>query len=131
MAIESRRCILPIATLTCRDVCALYDQFKVWKSGATAPVKFQLGDANGANQSSAGIVVTANQLGLVGGALDLPPEDSGKANPHSNFRCDAERLGHRCSLRTKGLGSGTWRLSLSAAGDPAPAGTHRLTFGIK
>jgi hypothetical protein len=113
------------------NVCALYDQFKVWKSGATVPVKFQLCDAGGANQSSSGIVVTANQLSLVGGALDLPPEDSGNANPDSNFRYDSGLQGYIFNLSTKGLSSGTWRLSFSASGDPAPAGTHGLRFGIR
>jgi hypothetical protein len=113
------------------NVCALYDQFKVWKSGATVPVKLQLCDANGANQSSPGIVVTANQLALAGGALNLPPEDSGNANPDSNFRYDAMLQGYIFNLSTKGLGSGTWKLGFSAAGDPAPLGTHSVTFGIK
>jgi len=113
------------------NVCALYDQFKVWKSGATVPVKLQLCDADGANQFAPGILVTANQLSLVGGALDLPPEDSGNANPDSNFRYDAALQGYIFNLSTKGLGSGTWELSFSAAGDPAPVGTHGVRFGIK
>ncbi len=113
------------------NVCALYDQFKVWKSGATVPVKLQLCDASGANHSSPGIVVTANQLALVGGALNLPPEDSGNANPDSNFRYDAGLQGYIFNLSTSGLGAGTWQVSFSVAGDPAPAGTHSVRFGIK
>jgi hypothetical protein len=40
------------------------------------------------------LAVIPNQLSLMGGALDLPPADSGNANPDSNFHCDAGLQGY-------------------------------------
>jgi hypothetical protein len=110
------------------NVCALYDQFKVWKSGSTIPVKLRLCDAGGANYSSSAIVVHATRLLFTGAIGDVDPQDSGNANPDDNFRL-ADGM-YIFNLSTKGLiEQGTaWKLFFMATGDPVE---HSVMFLIR
>ncbi|HXW06369.1 MAG TPA: Ig-like domain-containing protein [Vicinamibacterales bacterium] len=112
-------------------VCALYDQTKASKSGSTVPVKFFLCDASGANVSAAGIVVQATGLVRVSDSTTAVVEDSGHANPDGNFRFDPSLGpggGYIFNLSTKGLQTGTWRLSFVTNGYAA---AHHLFFGVR
>ncbi len=60
-----------------------------------------------------------------------PPEDAGNSNPDLDFRYDptlGPSGGYIFNLKTTGLGSGTYSLNFSAAGDPA---SHSVPFGVK
>ena len=108
-------------------ICALYDQTKAHKSGSTVPVKLQLCDVNGVNYSSSSIVVKAisvTKLDNSAGALD----DSGSANsPDLNFRYDASLSGYIFNLSTKGLTTGTWKLTFTVDGQ----GSYFVKFDVK
>lgn len=103
-------------------VCALYDQTKAAKSGSIIPVKLQLCNAAGANQSSSSIVVHAIGTRLVSPNAWGAVEDAGNANPDMDFRFtmfDPSTGGYIFNLQTKGLTTGTYQLSFTVGGDPA------------
>ena len=112
------------------NVCALYDQTKAHKIGSTIPVKLQLCDANGVNQSAAGIVVNATGLTKMDSTATAAVDDSGAANsPDNNFRYDATlggTGGYIFNLSTKGLTLGTWKLGFTAGG-----ATYAVTFDVR
>ncbi len=110
------------------NVCVLYDQSKIWKSGSTIPIKVQLVDANGVNYSSSSIVVSAIGLAFTGTIPNVEAEDSGNANPDDNFRL-ADGM-YIFNLSTKGLiDQGTsWKLFFMATGDPVQ---HSVMFLIR
>lgn len=110
-------------------VCALYDQTKSVKSGATIPIKLTLCSANGGDLSSSAVVVHAVSLTAISGYSGTP-EDSGNANPDSDFRYDSTlgpTGGYIFNLSTKGLASGTYSLNFTAGSDPV---THAVNFGV-
>lgn len=112
-------------------VCVLYDQTKAHRSGSTVPVKLYLCDASGTNVSSPAIVVRATALNRLGATASADVEDSGNANPDSNFRYDPSlgpSGGYIFNLSTKGLTTGTWKLSFLAGSDPL---AHDVLFGVK
>ena len=110
------------------NVCALYDQTKSHKSGSTVPLKLQLCDVNGVNYSSASIVVHATGLSKVDSLASALVDDSGSANsPDNNFRYDASLAGYIFNLSTKGLSSGTWKVTFTVDGQ----GSYFVTFDIK
>lgn len=109
-------------------VCVLYDQTKSHKSGSTIPIKLQLCDVNGVNKSAANIVVTAYSLLKLDSTPDGTVEDSGNANPDSNFRYDATLAGYIFNLQTKGLTTGTYALSFKVDGQSA---IYSVQFNIK
>lgn len=113
------------------NVCPLYDQTKAVKSGATIPIKLQLCDANGANLSSSNVVVTATTLTRVSDNAPGTIQDSGNANPDTNFRYDpilGGTGGYIFNLSTKGLASGTYKLSFAAGSDST---VHSVQFQVK
>jgi hypothetical protein len=111
------------------SLCVLYDQTKSAKAGATVPLKFQLCDQSGANVSSAAITVTATSLTKKDNTASSTVEDSGNANPDSNFRYDASLGGYIFNKSTKGLTSGTYTVSFTVGGD-SEAG-YKLSFDVK
>jgi hypothetical protein len=113
------------------DVCVLYDQTQVKKAGSTVPVRLQLCDSSGNNVSSASVIVTAVGVNMIYEYTPADePEDSGNANPDSNFRYSADLQGYIFNLSTKGMTAGTWRLWFTVSGEPS--GTyHSVQFVLK
>jgi hypothetical protein len=110
---------------------ALYDQTKAVKSGATIPIKLQITDASGANISASGIVVHAVRVNLTSTNAPGALEDAGNANPDFDFRYDASlggTGGYIYNLKTTGLGTGTYAVTFSVAGDPT---THTVQFQVR
>jgi len=102
-------------------ICALYDQTKSVKNGATVPIRLQLCDANGADASSSEIAITAQALTQVSTSASGDLASSGAANPDNNFRFDATlgpTGGYIFNLSTTGLTTGTYRLDFTATSDP-------------
>jgi hypothetical protein len=110
------------------NLCVLYDQTKSHRKGSTVPIKLQLCDAAGANQSAAGIVITATGLAAQDTTASSIVDDSGNANPDSNFRYDPTLGGYIYNLSTNGLSTGTWVLTFAVAGDPV---AHTVQFDVK
>lgn len=120
-------------------VCG-WDSSTAVKAGATIPLKLYLCDAAGNNVSSSGVVVKATSLKKLDNTAVGIVEDSGSANPDSNFRYDSTLFGsggYIFNLSTKtpspalGAGStklttGTWQLSYSVDGV-----SYSLTFDVK
>jgi hypothetical protein len=112
-------------------VCALYDQTRAVKSGATIPIKLSLCDAANLDVSSSSVVVTATGVSLVSGTASGALEDATTANPDSNFRFDASlgtAGGYVYNLSTKGLATGTYALTFRAGADPT---THTVSFQVR
>ena len=106
---------------------ALYDQTKAHKIGSVVPVKLQLQDYDGANKSSAGIVVNATGLTKQDDtASTTVVSDAGNSNPDSNFRYSSG--GYVFNLKTTGYAPGTYVLTFRVAGDPA---AHTVQFRIQ
>jgi hypothetical protein len=110
------------------NLCVLYDQTKSHRQGSTVPIKLQICDAAGANQSAAGIVITAAGLTAQDNTASSNVDDSGSANPDSNFRYDPTLAGYIYNLSTKGLSTGTWVLTFTVTGDPV---AHTVQFDVK
>jgi hypothetical protein len=112
------------------NICLLYDGTRSVKSGATYPVKIYLCDINNRDVSASGIIIHATSASMLSG-WSGPPEDAGNSNPDLDFRYDSTlgpSGGYIFNLKTTGLGSGTYSLNFSAAGDPA---SHSVPFGVK
>jgi outer membrane protein assembly factor BamB len=107
-------------------LCLLYDPFKIAKSGSTIPIKLQLCDGSGSNLSSAGIVLHALSIRKVSDGTSGSVDDSGRANPDSDFRYDGG--GYVFNLSTKGLPGGTYVLNFTAGNDPS---IYQLQFQVK
>jgi len=108
------------------NIMPLYDQTKVANSGSTIPIKLEITDANGNNLSSANTVVTAVRLALVSTNVYGPVEDSGNANPDSNFRFAGDS--YIFNLKTTGLATGVYNLYFEVGNDPT---LHTVQFQIK
>ena len=106
----------------------LFDQSKAVKSGSTLPIKLQLTDVAGANQSSSAIVVTAIRVVQLSNNAPGALQDAGNANPDFNFRYDAALGGYVFNLKTTGYATGTYRLDFQVSGDPV---THSVQFQVK
>lgn len=113
-------------------ICALYDQSKSHKAGSTVPVKLQLCDAYGVNYSSISNVLQAKSVSKVDNSALGILDDSGAANaPDMNFRYDSTlggSGGYIFNLSTKGLTTGTWKLTFTVNGQPT---TYFVQFDIK
>jgi hypothetical protein len=105
-------------------VQALFDQGKAHRAGSVVPIRFRLLDANGANVSSAGLIVTA--AGLVqqdDTSVTAVVDDAGNSTADSTFRYDDALQGYIYNLSTRGMAAGTWALQFSVNGD-----THAYTI---
>ncbi|HEX4963538.1 MAG TPA: hypothetical protein VF173_22100 [Thermoanaerobaculia bacterium] len=102
---------------------ALFDQTQATKSGLPIPIKLQLVDFVGANQSSAAEVVTA--LGVTRKSDGTPVALQGAGTA---FTFDSTLAGYVFNLQTTGYAAGVYLLSFSAAGDPV---THTVQFKVK
>jgi hypothetical protein len=112
-------------------ICTLYDQTQVKKLGSTVPIKLQLCNAAGLNLSSPAVVVHATGLVRVSDNVSGTVQDSGNANPDSDFRYDAGlggSGGYIFNLSTKALTPGTWSVRIAVSGDPT---AHEVQFQVR
>ncbi len=113
------------------NICPLYSQGTSVKSGATIPIKLQLCDLNGADQSASGIVVRATGVVMLSGNSSPYLQDAGNSNPDNDFRFDSTlgtTGGYIYNLSTKGYSSGTFALQFTAGSDPT---THSVQFQVR
>jgi hypothetical protein len=108
------------------NIIVAFDQSKASQAGSSLPVKLQLSDAGGVNQSSASVIVHA--AGVVQAATNTPAplNDAGNANPGNNFRFDGGM--YIFNLKTTGYAPGTYLLGFVVAGDPTP---HAVRFSVR
>lgn len=109
------------------EICPLYDASKVQRSGRTIPIKLQLCDEAGANRSSPQVALHATEVVLVSSEASGPIEDSGNANPDSDFRYDATlggTGGYIFNLSTGGLATGTYAVLFTVGEQPHVYKTH-------
>jgi hypothetical protein len=112
-------------------VCVLYDQTKASKSGSTVPIKLELCNAAGVNQSSPSVVVTAVGVRFASANAWGNVRDAGSANPDMNFRYtmfDPNTGGYVFNLQTKGLAPGVYQLGFTVGGDPT---VYVVQFQVK
>jgi hypothetical protein len=107
-------------------VCIQYDPTKAAQSGSTIPIKLQLCNASSVDVSSPAIVVHAVGVTQLTSSAPAQLNDSGNANPDFNFRTTG--TGYIFNLSTKGYPTGTYLLSFTATGDPAP---HTVQFSVR
>jgi hypothetical protein len=104
------------------QVCLLYDPSKVSKAGSTVPIKVQLCDSTGTNQSTSAITLSAINVTKTSSSVSGDVQDAGNANPDQNFRFDASlggTGGYIYNLKTQGLTTGSYNLTFSASGGTA------------
>ena len=102
------------------SVCLLYDKTKAHKSGSTIPIKLQLCSSTGDDLSSANIGLHAVGITQDSSSISGAVEDSGNANPDSDFRFDpslASTGGYIFNLSTRGLATGSYKLNFTVTGD--------------
>jgi hypothetical protein len=112
------------------EVRTLTDLSKALKAGRAIPIKIQLTDAAGNNDSSPGVNLTAVSLWRVnadGTRTQVTLQDAGGSNPDNLFRYDAALGGYVFNLSTKGLTAGTYAFDWVADGDPTE---HELEFKL-
>jgi uncharacterized membrane protein len=113
------------------NVCLLYDPTKAVKSGATIPIKLQLCDAGGNDQSSATITLHATGVTQTSTSISGDVEDAGNANPDDNFRFDSTlgpTGGYIFNLKTTGLSTGSYSINFTVTGDTA---AYAAPFQVK
>lgn len=102
------------------NIETLFDLSRAHKAGSTIPVKLRVRDGTtNANLSSSALIVTARTVKRLGESTALTVNDSGSANPDSNFRYLGEKDGgsYLFNLSTKGLQSGSYALSFYVGND--------------
>jgi len=112
-------------------VCLLYDPTRAVQSGSTLPLKIQLCDANNTDVSNSTIIVHGVSLVQTSTNASEILQASGNANPDNDFRFDptlGPTGGYIFNLNTKGLTTGSYRLTFTATGDPLP---HALSFQVR
>jgi hypothetical protein len=98
----------------------------LFKLGRTLPVKFQLGDANGALVSTAAAQLTVQQLSgatLLGTPIDATAP--GNADAGDLFRFDGTEYIY--NLNTSSLSTGTWQLQVRLNDGTV----HGVAIGLK
>ncbi len=112
------------------NICPLYSQSTSVKSGATIPIKLDLCDINGVDQSASSIVVHATGVVMVSNNASEVLQDAGNSNPDDDFRFDSTlgtTGGYIFNLSTKGYPTGTFQLQFTAGNDPT---THVASFQV-
>lgn len=110
-------------------LCALYNEAKSHQPGSTVPIKVELCDAYGNNISSPDVTLHAGSLTQLSSTSSSDVEDSGNANPNDDFRYDATLDGYIFNLSTKGLGSGTYAVTVTV--DGGAGGSLTVYFGVR
>jgi 6-phosphogluconolactonase (cycloisomerase 2 family) len=112
-------------------VCALFDQDKAVRRGATLPVKIQVCDSAGNNLSSASLTVHATSIVQTLTSATGAVQDSGNANPDNDFRYSPTlggSGGYIFNLSTKAIATGTYRLNFTIGGG---SDTYRVEFQVR
>jgi hypothetical protein len=68
-----------------------------------------------------GLALVATSITKISSVISSEVQDSGNANPDSNFRYDSTlgaTGGYIFNLSTKGLATGTYNLNFTVTGDP-------------
>lgn len=93
-------------------VTLLYDREKAFKAGSTAPLRIQLRDAAGVNQSASTLAVQAVEIVQLSTSASSAVVDAGNANPDHTFRFDASvgGGGYIFNLKTTGLATGSYEV---------------------
>jgi len=102
-------------------IIALYNQNVAVHSGSAIPIKMYLASLNGADLSSASIIVHARGLFHLPSGPSRPVVAAGTANPNNNFRFDSTlgpSGGYIFNLNTSGLGEGNWVIQFTVGSDP-------------
>lgn len=94
------------------------DGTSIFKLKSTVPVKFQLKDAQGNYVSTAVASITIAKLSDSIWGEDIEPVSTSAATVGTLFRYDATSCQYIFNLSTKGLSTGTWRIS-AVLGDGA------------
>jgi DNA-binding beta-propeller fold protein YncE len=94
----------------------LHSVDRSFRAGSTAPLKVQVLNWAGANISAASLRLRAVALNRSSSAAALAIEDSGNANPDSDFRYDADLQGYVFNLSTRSLAPGTYTLTADVGG---------------
>ncbi len=113
------------------NICPQYDETKPVHSGATIPIKLQLCDAKGTDESASGVVVHATGVVMVSSDVSETLQDAGDANPDFDFRFDSTlgpSGGYIFNLKTTGYPTGTYDLQFTAGSDPT---AHVAQFEVK
>jgi hypothetical protein len=112
------------------SLCLLYDPAKAVQSGATVPIRLQLCDGNGNNLSSSTLTLNAINVTRLSDSISGTVQDSGNANPDSNFRFAPAggTGGYIFNLNTAGMTTGTYILHLAVTGDSA---VYKTLFQVK
>jgi hypothetical protein len=108
----------------------LTDLSKAFHAGRTIPIKIELLDADGNDNSSSGIALTALRLERVnadGSVTQVALQDAGGSNPDNLFRYDASLGGYVFNLSTKGLSAGSYNFYWL---DDADDAEHELSFTL-
>ena len=109
-------------------VHALYDESKAHKAGSTIPIKLQLVDANGLNQSAGSIVVSRAGLVKLDNTASSAVDPTTASTADVDFRYEPGAVSYHYNLKTTGLTTGTWQLSFTTSADGV---THSVRFDIR
>jgi hypothetical protein len=109
-------------------VRALYDETKAHKAGSTIPIKLQLVDANGVNQSAASIVVSRASLVKIDNTASSAVDPTVASTADADFRYEPGTGSYHYNLKTTGLTTGTWQLNFTTSADGV---THSARFDIR
>lgn len=120
-------------TVTVRfGICVLFDQTMSHKKGSTIPIKLNLCDSAGNNVSASTIPVQAVQLvKLSASASPFVADDSGNANPDSNFRFAGDSYIFNLSTKRAGFSMGEWGLTFGVGTPSVTDATYIVKFFIK
>jgi uncharacterized membrane protein len=103
------------------NICLLYDAARSVRAGATMPIKLQVCTASGGNLSGPQLAVAARHLVRTNEVTNAGVQDSGNANPDSNFRFDPDLGiggGYVYNLSTKALSQGSYTLLFQVGSEP-------------
>ena len=110
------------------NICPLYDWNIARKSGSAYPIRLQLCDSGGTNLSSSSLAVHVVSVTRISSSTLPTLDDTGNANPDSDFRYDSLLQGYIFNLGTKGYNTGIYSLKFTAGSDPT---LHSALFAVK
>ncbi|MFN2500930.1 MAG: PxKF domain-containing protein, partial [Pyrinomonadaceae bacterium] len=100
-----------------KKVRPLFDRTRAFRAGSTVPVKVQMRNGSDQNISSPNLALIVRGLRRIGSSTTTSVTDAGNSNPDSAFRYDSSLGGYIYNLKTTGLASGKYALSVYAGSD--------------